>query len=89
MSAEVDISLASTTDEKDHVDKRLDLARRFTLAGFEDTRLFDDIPRDVVLFLLPDDDPEFVQNELLAGLDSARHGHDVYFRHVRPDDLPK
>ena len=80
-----------TTDRGVHeqTDKRLELVRRFTLAGFEDTSLFEDIPWNVMLFLLPDDDPEFVDQEIIAGAAAARHGKDVYFRHVRTADLPE
>lgn len=75
-------------DATDQVDKRLDLIRRFTLAGFADTSLFDAVPQDVLLFLLPDDDPAFVAREIAAGAESAQHGQNVYFRHVRVADLP-
>jgi hypothetical protein len=76
-------------DAPEQVHKRMDLARRFMLAGFEDTRHFEDIPWDVVLFHLPDYDPAFVENEIAAGAASARRGNDVYFRHVRTADLPQ
>lgn len=76
-------------DASEMVDKRLELGRRFILAGFEDTSLFEDIPFDVTLFLLLDDDPVFVENEIAAGAASARHGHNVYFRHVRSAELPE
>lgn len=76
-------------DAPEQVHKRMDLTRRFMIAGFEDTSHFEDIPFDVLLFLLPDDDPAFVENEIAAGAESARNGHDVYFRHVRSADLPE
>lgn len=75
-------------DAAHHVDKRLDLVRRFTQAGFADTSLFEGIPKDVLLFLLPDDDPAFVAREIAAGAESAQRGQDVFFRHVRMADLP-
>jgi hypothetical protein len=59
------------------------------LAGFEDTTLFESIPYDVVLFLLPDDDEEFVKHELRIGAESAKRGDNVYFKHVRTADLPE
>ncbi len=70
-------------DSPEQVSKRLDLDRRFLLAGLEDAAIFEGIPQDVRLFLLPDDDPAFVENEIAAGAALARRGHDVYFRHVR------
>lgn len=81
----------STTDldAPEQVHKRMDLTRRFMLAGFEDTTLFEDVPFNVLLVLLPDGDPEFVENEIAAGSALARRGHDVYFRHVRSADLPE
>jgi hypothetical protein len=80
---------ATSADTDRQVDKRLDLARRFTLAGFADPGVFDGIPRDVLLFLLPDDDPAFAEREVVAGAAAARRGEDVYFRHVRVADLPE
>jgi hypothetical protein len=71
-----------------HVNKRLELIRRFTQAGFADTSLFTGIPHDVLLFLLPGDDPAFVVREITAGAESAQQGDDVFFRHVRVADLP-
>jgi len=81
----------STTDidATDQVNKRLELVRRFTQAGFVDTSLFEGIPQDVLLFLLPDDDPAFVVGEIAAGAESAQRGLDVFLHHVRVADLPK
>lgn len=68
--------------------QRLELHRRFLLAGFADTTVFDGIPFDVMLFLLPDDDPTFSEREIAAAATAARAGRDVYIRHVRVADLP-
>lgn len=76
-------------DDKLQTDKRLELVRRFTLAGFEDTSIFETIPNDVHLFLLPDDDKEFVEHELRIGARAARRGDNVYFKHIRTADLPE
>ena len=89
MSTQATTTVDVDVDAPEMVDKRLELGRRFILAGFEDTSLFEDIPLNVTLFLLPDDDPAFVENEIAAGAASARHGHNVYFRHVRSADLPE
>ena len=86
MSTEV--ASASEAEAAGQVDKRLELVRRFILAGFVDPTRFDDIPRGVLLFLLPDDDPAFVEREIAAGTASARRGKDVYFRHIHVADLP-
>jgi len=82
-------AIISELDSKDQTDKRLELVRRFTLAGFADTSLFETIPNDVTLILLPDDDDEFVEREVRIGARIAQRGDDVYFRHVRTADLPE
>ena len=79
----------SRFDDKAQTDKRLELVRRFTLAGFEDTSIFESIPYDVMLFLLPDDDDEFVEHEIRIGARAAKRGENVYFKHVRTADLPE
>lgn len=89
MSAGTTVEFAVALDDDPQVDRRIDLNRRFLQAGFADTTILEDIPRGVVLFLLPDDDPEFVAREVLVAADSARRGADVYLRHVRVVDLPE
>ena len=74
-------------DTDDQVDKRLELIRRFTLASFADTSLFNAVPQEVLLFLSLDDDSDVVR-EIAAGTESAQHGQNVYFHHVRVANLP-
>jgi len=89
MSAGTTVEFTAALDADPEVDKRTDLNLRFLHAGLADTTILEGIPRGVVLFLLPDDDPEFVAQEVLAAADSARRGADVYLRHVRVADLPE
>ena len=88
MTAPITAATAPAADGEEQTDKRLELHRRFLLAGLDDPTRFDGIPFDVVLFLLPDDDPAFAEREVAAAADTARRGHDVYVRHVRVADLP-
>jgi hypothetical protein len=79
-------------DQRDsgiQTEKRLELVRRFTLAGFADTTRFERIPNGAMLFLLPDDDEEFAEAELRAGTQAARRGENVYFLNVRTSELPE
>ena len=75
-------------DSPEQVSKRLDLDRRFLLAGLEDAAIFEGIPQDVRLFLLPDDDPSFAAAEIAAAARAAHRGADVYLRHVHVGDVP-
>jgi hypothetical protein len=75
-------------ETREQTEKRLDLVRRFTLAGFADTSLLERVPGNALMFLLPDDDETFVESELAIGLRLAERGEDVYFRHVKVTDLP-
>lgn len=70
------------------VERRLELQRRFLSAALTDPRIVEDVPRDVQLFLLPDDDPGFVAAEIAAAARAATRGDNVYLRHVRSADLP-
>ena len=69
-------------------ERRAELHRRFLLAGLADPSAFANIPWDVQLFLLPDDDPDFATAEITAAARAAHRGADVYLRHVRVGDLP-
>jgi hypothetical protein len=80
--------MTTLTDNDIHPDKRLDLVRRYTNAIVAGTLTHPPLP-DTLVFLLPDDDPEFVDHELAVGSDMARRGEDVYFRHIRTSDLPE
>ncbi len=70
------------------VAKNLELARRFTLSVFEDPSLLDDIPDEITLVLIPDDDAELAQANIVIALGAIRSGEDVLVRHVRPSELP-
>ena len=85
----IDVTLSIDPDSKEQTDKRLDLVRRFTLAGFADTTLLEALPNDTMLFLLPDDDDEYVERELRIGAHIAQRGENVYFKHIRTADLPE
>ena len=78
-----------TTEQQEHVDKRLDLASRFLQAGIADPTRLPKVPEDAVTYLLPDDDPAFVEQELAAAADSARRGRDVHLHRVHVADLPE
>jgi hypothetical protein len=70
-------------------DKRLDLVRRYTKAIIEERIPPGKTPTDALLFLLPDDDPAYVEREIALGAEIARNGQDVYYRHIRVEDLPE
>ncbi len=78
-----------STIPPDHAEHRLELHRRFLLAGLRDPGSFDTIPPGVSLYLLPDDDARFVAAEIAAAARAANRGADVYLRHVRVDNLPE
>jgi hypothetical protein len=82
-------SVAVSKELPDQVERRVELHRRFLLAGFADPTVFTEIPWDVQLFLLPDDDRDFTAQEIAAAARAAHHGADVYLRHVRVADLPE
>ncbi len=75
-------------DAGEQTTKRIDLIRRFTLPVFKDTSLLETIPDGCMLILLPDDDPEFREQEIRVASESTLRGHNVYLRHVRATDLP-
>ena len=79
---------ASPPGVADQTDERLDLHRRFIMAGLADPAVFGVIPRDALFFLLPEDDPAFVEGEIAVGLAALRRGQDVYFRHVSVAEWP-
>ena len=79
---------APAAGAEDQTDRRLELHRRFLLAGMEDASVFGGIPDGVTLFLLPDDDPAFAEREVAAAAAAARRGEDVYVRHVHVAGLP-
>lgn len=86
-----DVAAARVTiapEEKEQTDKRLDLFARFLQAGIANTTLLPDVPEDALLFLLPDDDSEFTEQEIAAAAHSARRGMDVYLHHVYASNLP-
>ncbi len=85
MSAEAIVS----TIAPDHAGHRIELHRRFLLAGLREPGVFDSIPPGVALYLLPDDDARFAAAEMAAAAGAARRGVDVYLRHVRMDSLPE
>lgn len=85
MSAE---AVVRETDPN-HADRRLELHRRFLLAGLRDPHTFETIPAGVALYLLPDNDGQFVAAEIAAAARAANRGADVYLRHVRVDSLPE
>lgn len=85
MSAEVSVS----TIAPDHAEHRMDLHRRFLLAGLRDPGAFESIPDGVTLYLLPDDDARFAAAEIAAAARAAHRGVDVYLRHIRMDRLPR
>jgi hypothetical protein len=80
--------MSALTDTDVYTDKRLDLVRRYTKAIVADKLTHPPMP-DTLLFLLPDDDPAFVEHEIAVGSDIARRGEDVYFRHIRTAELPE
>ena len=84
-----EIASIARIDADEQTDRRLDLHARFLQAGVADPTLLVGIPKDVMLFLLPDDDPAFVEREVALAATAARRGKDVYLRHVRLADLPE
>ena len=82
-------SSAIAPDTQEHQDKRNDVHDRFLLAAIADPALFADVPKGMLLCLLPDDDPAFIERELIVGADAVRRGRDAYFRHIRVADLPE
>ncbi len=73
----------------DQAERRLELHRRFLLAGLRDPQTFDTIPLGVSLYLMPDDDARVAAAEIAAAVRAANRGVDVYLRHVRVESLPK
>jgi hypothetical protein len=86
MTTKVEAAAAASVAD---VDRRGDLFRRLLQAGIANPALLPHVEEDALLFLLPDDDPTFVEHEITAAIDSARRGHNVYLHHVRVADLPE
>jgi hypothetical protein len=80
--------MSTQADADVFTDKRLNLVRRYTNASLSDALSHPPLP-DSLVFLLPDDDPTFVEHELAVGTTIARRGEDVYFRHIRTAELPE
>ena len=70
-------------------DKRLDLVRRYTKAVIQEKIPPGNTPTDALMFLLPDDDAAYSAREIEIGAKIAENGQDVYFRHIRVEDLPE
>lgn len=81
-------TIIASIDQDTLVKKQLNLSRRFTLAIHDNPALLEEIPDGVTLVLLPDDDPAFAEANMEIGLGELRRGKNVYFRHVRLDELP-
>ncbi|HKG26141.1 MAG TPA: hypothetical protein VKB09_10865 [Thermomicrobiales bacterium] len=77
----------STADPQ--TDRRLDLIHRYTQAVLQKKILPGNIPTDALTFLLPDDDAAYAEREIAIGVEIAKKGQDVYFRHIRVADLPE
>jgi hypothetical protein len=78
----------SVRDACAHFEQRDDPHDRFPRADRAEPTRFADIPKDVVLCLLPEDDPVFVENEPAAGAEAVRRGKNVCFRYAHVADLP-
>jgi len=90
MTASITAAPTATEAEADaRAAKDLELTRRFGLAMIADPTLLDEVPDGVLLELLPDDDAEHVEVALARGIEAARAGRNVYFRHVRTAGLPE
>ena len=89
MSTKVAASPRISKADKEQSDKRIDLFSRFLQAGIADPKLLPRVEKDALLFLLPDDDSTFVEQEIAAAAAAVRHGQNVYLHHVRVADLPE
>ena len=74
---------AIDADATSRVNRNIELARRFTLALFEDPAKLDELPDGATLVLLPDDDPDLAESNLQGGIRMVRAGMDVVFRDLR------
>lgn len=60
------------------------LFRRFLQMAIENPSIFDEIPAEAYVFLLPEDDPELAAQERGAAERFAQKGHKVYVRSMPP-----
>jgi hypothetical protein len=60
------------------------LFRRFMQMAIEDPSIFDEIPAEAYVFLLPEDDPELAAQERDAAERFAQKGRPVYVRSMPP-----
>lgn len=63
---------------------RTELFLRFVQMTIEDPAIFDEMPAEAYVFLLPEDDPELTEQERQAADRFAQKGRTVYVRSMPP-----
>jgi hypothetical protein len=71
-----------TLDLATHTGRNLALIHELLRAGLDDASVFDDLPTDATIVLLPTDDPAMIEANIEIGINALRHGQNVYFRYV-------
>jgi Family of unknown function (DUF5647) len=85
MTAPRTVATVPPVDEFDR--KTISLTADFVETALDDPSILAGIPHGAVLVLLPDNDPDFVQESIAIGFEAVRQGKDVVFRHLtRADD---
>ena len=74
---------ATVADARDpHADRAAELGFAMAEAILADPSTLDDVPNGCALFLLPAEEPEFLERSIELGIGAIRQGRNVYFKHV-------
>jgi hypothetical protein len=71
-----------TDAERAYAARSIELSGTLALAILKDASLLDDIPNGCSLFLIPADEPEFLERSIALAISAIRAGRNVYFKHV-------
>lgn len=70
-------------------DRNAELFQGYVLAQMDEPDRMEQIPAKTTLVFLPHGDPAGIEAALALAADLARHGDNVYLRHVDPDGRPR
>jgi hypothetical protein len=75
-------NLATVLSPDSYATRSIELSGALGLAILDDPTLLEGIPNGCTLFLLPADEPAYLELSLELGIAAIREGRNVYFKHV-------
>jgi len=77
-----------TLDQDEAIRRNLEIASAFTMAVARNEELLAQIPDDVTIVFMPDDDPELCAYNRALAIQRIDEGRDVWVRRVKPGEFP-